>query len=191
MAKYDWKQLEKEYILSDYKSVKEFLRNKNIKSNGNTNKQTKGWSEKKAIKEQRKSNKTVEKVIEKQSEKEAQQIADIKSIANELALNVLKANTELNKHIAKSKTKTKTVTYDPKALKPSKEVTKEQEEVNEYISIIDRQGLKMLASALKDLNEILANKKENDTNNINQNIQNIAYLINNPKKVRTEDDLNE
>lgn len=191
MAKYDWKQLEKEYILSDYKSVKEFLRNKNIKSTGNTNKQTKGWSEKKAIKEQRKSNKTVEKVIEKQSEKEAQQIADIKSIANELALNVLKANTELNKYIAKSKTKTKTVTYDPKALKPSKEVTKEQEEVNEYISIIDRQGLKMLASALKDLNEILANKKENDTNNINQNIQNIAYLINNPKKVRTEDDLNE
>ena len=83
------------------------------------------------------------------------------------------------------------MTYDPKALKPSKEVTKEQEEVNEYISIIDRQGLKMLASALKDLNEILANKKENDTNNINQNIQNIAYLINNPKKVRTEDDLNE
>ena len=191
MAKYDWKQLEKEYILSDYKSVKEFLRNKNIKSTGNTNKQTKGWSEKKAIKEQRKSNKTVEKVIEKQSEKEAQQIADIKSIANELALNVLKANAELNKHIAKSKIKTKTVTYDSKALKPSKEVTKEQEEVNEYISIIDRQGLKMLASALKDLNEILANKKENDTNNINQNIQNIAYLINNPKKVRTEDDLNE
>lgn len=103
MAKYDWKQLEKEYILSDYKSVKEFLRNKNIKSTGNTNKQTKGWSEKKAIKEQRKSNKTVEKVIEKQSEKEAQQIVDIKSIANELALNVLKANAELNKHIAKSK----------------------------------------------------------------------------------------
>lgn len=191
MAKYDWKQLEKEYILSDYKSVKEFLRNKNIKSTGNTNKQTKGWSEKKAIKEQRKSNKTVEKVIEKQSEKEAQQIADIKSIANELALNVLKANTELNKHIAKSKTKTKTVIYDSKALKPSKEVTKEQEEANEYIGIIDRQGLKMLSSALKDLNEILVDKKGNDTNNINQNIQNIAYLINNPKKVRIEDDLNE
>lgn len=28
MAKYDWKQLEKEYILSDYKSVKEFLKKK-------------------------------------------------------------------------------------------------------------------------------------------------------------------
>ena len=81
--------------------------------------------------------------------------------------------------------------YDSKALKPSKEVTKEQEEANEYIGIIDRQGLKMLSSALKDLNEILVDKKGNDTNNINQNIQNIAYLINNPKKVRIEDDLNE
>lgn len=191
MAKYDWKQLEKEYILSDYKSVSAFLKDKNIKQNGSTKKSTKGWKNKKVLKEEQKSTKIIEKVIEKESEKEAQQIADIKSIANELAFNVLKANSELNRHIARSKTKTKTVTYDPKALKPSKEVTKEQEEVNEYISIIDRQGLKMLASALKDLNEILANKKENDTNNINQNIQNIAYLINNPKKVRTEDDLNE
>lgn len=33
--------------------------------------------------------------------------------------------------------------------------------------IVDRQGLKMLASALKDLNEILVNKNENDTTDIN------------------------
>ena len=70
MAKYDWKQLEKDYILSEYKSVKEFLRSKDIKSTGNTNKQTKGWAEKKATKEQQKSNKIVEKVIEKEIEKE-------------------------------------------------------------------------------------------------------------------------
>lgn len=70
MAKYDWKQLEKEYILSEYKSVKGFLRSKDIKSTGNTNKQTKGWAEKKAIKGQQKSNKIVEKVIEKEIEKE-------------------------------------------------------------------------------------------------------------------------
>lgn len=168
MAKYDWEQLKREYILSDHKSVKEFLRSKDIKSTGNTNKQTKGWAKKKATIERKKSNKTVEKVIEKQSEKEAQQIVNIKSIANELAVNVLKANTELNKHIAKSKTKTKTVTYDHKALKPAKEVTEEQEKINEYISIIDRQGLKMLTSALKDLNDILLNKEENNNENLNK-----------------------
>lgn len=168
MAKYNWKQLEKEYILSDYKSVSSFLKNKGISINGSTKKSTKGWKNKKVLKEEQKSTKIIEKTIEKEAEREAQQIADIKSIANELALNILKANTELNKHIAKSKTKTKIVTYDKKTLKPSKEVTKEQEEVNEYISIIDKQGLKMLASALKDLNEILVNKEENNNENLNK-----------------------
>lgn len=64
-------------------------------------------------------------------------------------------------------------------------------EGNKKKGLIDKKGLKQLTSALKDLNEILADKKENDFSNINNNIQNIANLINNPKKVRTEDDLNE
>lgn len=182
MAKYNWKQLEKEYILSDYKSVSSFLKNKGISINGSTKKSTKGWKNKKALKEEQKSTKIIEKTIEKEAEKEAQQIADIKFIANELALNILKANTELNKHTAKSKTKTKTVIYNPKALKPSKEVTKEIEEVNEYISIIDRQGLKMLTSALKDLNEILTDKQgnnETDLNNAKEVLIKIKEVANN------------
>lgn len=191
MAKYDWKQLEKEYILSDYKSVKEFLENKNMKYNGNARDKTKGWTEKRVTKQEEKSNKTVEKTIEKESENEAQQIADLKSIANDLALNIIKANSQLETYIVKKKKKTKTVKYDYKVGKPQEETTTENEEIETMDGIVDRQGLKMLASALKDLNEILVDKKENDINNINQNIQNIAYLINNPKKVRTEDDLNE
>ena len=165
MAKYNWKQLEKEYILCDYKSVKEFLENKNMKYNGNARDKTKGWTEKRVTKQEEKSNKTVEKTIEKESEKEAQQIVDIKSIANDLALNIIKANKETNLYIDNN--------------------GKEQK------GLIDRKGLKQLTSALKDLNEILTDKKENDFSNINQNIQNIAYLINNPKPVRTEDDINE
>lgn len=51
MAKYDWKQLEKEYILGDCKSVSSFLRNKQIPNNRNTQRQTKGWREKKTVKE--------------------------------------------------------------------------------------------------------------------------------------------
>ena len=165
MAKYNWKQLEKEYILSDYKSVSAFLRDKGIEQNGNTYKNTKGWKSKKEEKEEKKSSKTIEKIIERESKKEAQQIVDIKSIANDLALNIIKANKETNLYIDNN--------------------GKEQK------GLIDRKGLKQLTSALKDLNEILTDKKENDFSNINQNIQNIAYLINNPKPVRTEDDINE
>lgn len=160
MAKYDWKQLEKEYVLSDYKSVSAFLRDKGIKATGNTNKQTKGWNNKKAKKEQKKGNKIIEKVIEKESEKEAQQIADIKSIANDLALNIIKANSQLETYIVKNKKKTKKVKYDYKVSKPNKEEITENEEIETMQGIVDRQGLKMLASALKDLNEIIGENKE-------------------------------
>ena len=150
-----------------------------------------GWKEKKVLKEDKKSTKTIEKTIEKESEKEAQQIVDIKSIANDLALNIIKANSQLETYIVRNKKKTKKVKYDYKVSKPSEEETTEEESLECMEGIIDRQGLKMLASALKDLNEILTDKKENNFSNINQNIQNIAYLINNPQKVRTEDDIDE
>lgn len=160
MAKYDWKQLEKEYILSDYKSVSAFLKDKNIKNNGTTRKYTSGWKDKKRQKEDRKATKTIEKVTEKEAEKEAQQIVDIKSIANDLALNIIKANSQLETYIVKKKKKTKKVKYDYKVSKPSEEETTENEEIETMDGIIDRQGLKMLASALKDLNEIIGDNKE-------------------------------
>lgn len=167
MAKYDWKQLEKEYILSDYKSVRDFCKNKGINYNGNTQQQTKGWNEKKEEKELQKSYKTVAKVIEKESEKEAQQIVDIKSIANDLALNIIKANSQLETYIVKNKKKTKTVTYDYKVGKPQKETTTENEEIETMEGIVDRQGLKMLASALKDISDILVDKNQDNERNLN------------------------
>lgn len=162
MAKYDWKQLEKEYILSEYKTVADFLKFKGISRNGSTQKNTKGWNNKKVNKELRKSEKVIEKVIEKESEKEAQQIVDLKSIANDLALNIIKANTQLEQYIVKNKKKTKKVTYDYKVAKPEKETIEEKESIEVLKGVVDRQGLKMLTSALKDLNDILDVKEGNN-----------------------------
>ena len=67
MAKYDWKQLEKEYILSDHKSVSSFLRSKEIPNNRNTQRQTKGWKEKKTVKERQKGGKNDRKNYWKRS----------------------------------------------------------------------------------------------------------------------------
>lgn len=164
MAKYDWKQLEKEYILSDYKSVSSFLKDKGISINGSTKKSTKGWKNKKVLKEEQKSTKVIEKVLEKESEKEANEIIQVKDVANDLLSKIVQANNELNKHLAKHKTKVKAVIYDKKTSKPSKEVITEQEEIKDYISIIDRKGLKELTSALKDINDILTNKNEEGNN---------------------------
>lgn len=167
MAKYDWKQLEKEYILSDYKSINAFLKDKGISRNKTTNIQTKEWNIKKHQKDIKKTSKTVEKTIEKEAEKEAQQIVDVKSIANDLALNIIKANSQLETYIIKKKKKTKTIKYDYKVSKPQEETTTENEEIETMNGIIDRQGLKMLASALKDLSEILTDKQENNKTDLN------------------------
>ena len=57
---------------------------------------------------------------------------------------------------------TKKVKYDYKISKPKEEEITENEEINTMEEIIDRQGLKMLASALRDLNEIIGEDKETD-----------------------------
>ncbi len=164
MAKYDWKQLEKEYILSNYKSVSSFLKDKGIKSNGSTKNRTKGWKNKKVLKEEQKSTKIIEKVLEKESEKEANKIIQVKDVANDLLSKIVQANNELNMHIARNKKKTKTVEYNYDMCKPSKEIIDEEEEIRSYIDIIDRKGLKELTSALKDLNDILNNKSGAENN---------------------------
>lgn len=167
MSKYDWKQLEKEFILSDYKTVSAFFKDKEINNNSYARNKTKNWKEKKRQNTDKKVTKTIEKVTEKESEKEAQQIVDIKSIANDLALNLIKANKQLEKYMVKNKKKTKTVKYDYMVGKPQEEMITENEEIETMEGIVDRQGLKMLASALKDLNDILNDKQDDNSQNNN------------------------
>lgn len=165
MAKYDWKQLEKEYILSEYKSVSQFIKSKEMPYNGTTKNKTKGWTEKKRLKQDQKATKIIEKVIEEESKKEANKIIQVKDVANDLLAKIVQANNELDKHIVTNKTKTKTVQYDYKCNKPKKETIEEKEQKTSFIDIIDRQGLKQLTSALKDLNDII-NNKQNEPENI-------------------------
>lgn len=154
--KYDWKRLENEFILSDYKSVSAFLKNKGIKATGNTNKQTKGWNEKRAKKEQEKSRKIIEKVTEEESKKEAQQIVDINMVAKKLLNKTSEAIEQLNLHVDMFG--------------------------NKKESIIDRGDIKKLSSALKDLYDILkkeeGGKEENTTPQININIVDNSNLEN-------------
>lgn len=172
MAKYDWSQLEKEYILGNYKSVSSFLKEKGIKNNGTTRKYTTGWNTKRRQKEDKKKTKTIEKVTEKEAEKEAEKVIKVKDVANDLLLKIVLASNELNKHIAKNKSKKKTVVYNLLTNKPANETVEEKEVIKSYISIIDRKGLKELTSALKDINDIINNKQNDD-----ENTQSLAEAI--------------
>lgn len=139
MAKYDWIALEKEYILSDYKSVSAFLKDKNISMNGSTKNKTKGWKNKKVLKENEKSTKIIEKVIEKESTKEANKIIKINDVATNLLKKVMEATNELNIHMDMFG--------------------------KQHKGIVDRSDIKKLTSALKDLKEIIPDKTVEEEDN--------------------------
>ena len=141
MAKYDWKDLEKEYITGKYNTVSSFLKEKGIPDNGNTRKKIKGWKNKKVVVEEKKSVKTLEKIIEKQSEKEANEIISITSVADALLKKVNDAVKELNIHVDMFG--------------------------NQHESVVDRNDLKKLTSALKDIDDVLKDKnKANDVEDL-------------------------
>lgn len=139
MAKYDWIALEEEYILSDYKSVSAFLKDKGINNNGTTRKHTSGWKDKKRQKEDKKKTKTIEKVIEKESEKDAKTIVKLNDVAEELLKKVMEATRQLNIHVDMFG--------------------------NQHSSIVDRSDVKKLTSALKDLKDIIPQKEEEKEDN--------------------------
>lgn len=145
--KYDWIALEKEFITSDYKSVSAFLKDKGIKRNGSTQKAVKGWNEKRVQKELKKSSKTIEKVIEIESTKEAENIVNLKNISDKLARKIEQAITELDQDVIQIKTRTK------KNI-PNGETIREVYGKTVIKTITDRKGLRDLAAALKDLNDI-------------------------------------
>lgn len=141
MAKYDWKNLKKEYITGKYNTVSSFLKEKGIPNNGNTKKATKGWKNGKALIEERKSTKTIEKIIEKQAEKDANEAITISSVADALLKKVNDAVKELNTHVDVFG--------------------------NKHDGIIDRNDLKKLTSALKDIDDVLKDKnKANDVEDL-------------------------
>lgn len=141
MVKYDWKNLKKEYLLSGNITVSSFLRSKNIPYNAQTRKMSRGWRNEKSQNEDIKVAKTVEKIIEKQAEKEANEAITISTVADALLKKVNEAVKELNIHLDVFG--------------------------NQHSSIVDRNELKKLTSALKDIDDVLKDKnKSNDVEDL-------------------------
>lgn len=81
MAKYNWQQLEQEYILGDYTSVVDFLKEKGITRNGHTQQIVKGWKKNKVQKEKIRSAKVIEKVIEQESNNKAKELITVNEVS--------------------------------------------------------------------------------------------------------------
>ena len=156
----DWKKIKTEYITTDtsYRKLaqKYGIHYKVISERG----KAENWVE---LRSQHR-DKTLTKTLGKISEKQADKMSRIDDLADKLLEKLEQAITELDLQLYKHTDKTKTIEYDNdrRPDKPTKEVVHEEEKLLEVKSIVDRQGLKQIASALKDIKEVKMLRSELD-----------------------------
>ena len=156
----NWKKIKTEYITTDtsYRKLAEKygIHYKVISERG----KAEGWVE---LRSQHR-DKTITKALGKISDRQADKMARIDDLADQLLDKLERAITELDLQLCTHTDKTKTIEYDNdrRPDKPTKEIVHEEEKVLEMRSIVDRQGLKQIASALKDIKEVKMLRSELD-----------------------------
>ena len=160
----DWKRIKAEYIAggTSYRKLAE--------KNGvsfNTLK-TRAKEEQWYKLRQQKDHKTTTKVVEALSEKDAEETVDklsrVADLTDKLLDKLEQAISELDVQLYKQVEKTKVIEYknSKRPDKPTKETIHEEEKVIEIKTIVDRSGLKAIASSLRDIKEIQMLKSELD-----------------------------
>ena len=106
----------------------------------------------------------VAKTLETCGEMQVERIKRIHNATDELLSKIEQAIAELNIVLNTKTKKTKIIEYNnfDRPDKPTKEIIDEEIEVVETSSIVDRTGLKAIASALKDIKEIQMLKSDAD-----------------------------
>ena len=124
-------------------------------------------------------NKTITKAVDKMSRKKADKMARIDDLADKLLEKLERAITELDLQLYKHTDKTKVIEYnnDLRPDKPTKETIHEEEKLLEAKSIVDRQGLKQIASALKDIKEVKMLRSELDKQEQEARIANLRKQV--------------
>ena len=172
----DWQAIKTEYITTDtsYRKLAEKygIHYKVISERG----KAEGWVE---LRSQHR-DKTLTKTLDKISNKQADKMARIDKLTDKLLDKLEQAITELDLQLAKHTDKTKTIEYnnDRRPDKPTREVVHEEEKLLEVKSIVDRQGLKQIASALKDIKEVKMLRSELDRQEQEARIDNLRKQAN-------------
>ena len=156
----DWQAIKTEYITTDT-SYRKLAQKHGVSYQAICHRsKDEGWI---ADREQH-TNKTVSKAIDKISNKKVDKMARIDSLTDKLLDKLEQAIEELDLQLAKHTDKTKIIEYNYDLMpgKPTKETLHEEEKLLEVKSIVDRQGLKQIASALKDIKEVKMLRSELD-----------------------------
>lgn len=156
----DWNAIKTEYITTNtsYRKLAEKYGVSRVQI-GNVGRDE-GWVE---LRRQH-LDKTLTKSLAADSKKKAEKMARIDDLADKLLEKLEQAITELDLHLFKHTDKTKVIEYNNSLRpdKPTKETIHEEEKLLEVKSIVDRQGLKQIAAALKDLKEVKMLRSELD-----------------------------
>ena len=104
------------------------------------------------------------KMLELEAKKRARQVTQVGKIADKLLKKLSKAVDELDLTLVQDVHKTKTIEYnnEKRPDKPTKEIVDEKATISKVSSIVDRNGLKAITSALADVQKILGIKSELD-----------------------------
>lgn len=178
----DWQTIKTEYITTEtsYRKLaqKYGIHYKVISERGKNEK----WVE---LRSQHR-DKTLTKTLNKISTQAADKLARIDGLADKLLVKLEQAITELDLQLYKQTDKTKVIEYnnDRRPDKPTKETIHEEEKLVEARSLIDRQGLKQIASALKDIKEVKMLRSELDRQEQEARIANLQ------KQAEKDDDNN-
>lgn len=157
----DWNAIKTEYITDESSSYRKLAKKYGVSLTAITHRAKKeNWAEKKA----QFKDKLITKNIEKISKKKSDKMARINDITDKLLAKIERAVEELDIVLYKSVEKIKEIEYnnEERPDKPTKEIIHEEENVNEVHTIVDRKGLKDIASALRDIKEIQMLKTELD-----------------------------
>lgn len=157
----DWKSIRNEYITDESSSYRKLAKKYGVSLTAITNKaKQENWVEKR----RQFKDKTTTKTIEVLSDRSADKLTRVMDITDKLLDKLEKAVEELDIQLFKDVVKTKEIEYNHKLRpdKPTKETIHEEEKVIEVKSIVDRSGIKAIASALRDIKEVQMLKTELD-----------------------------
>ena len=179
----DWKKVKTEYITDDASSYTKLSEKYGISRSTIANRAGReGWAKEK----ERYHNELVTKTIASVGKKQLDKMARIQDVTDKLLAKLERAIDELDLQIVKNVHRTKVIEYNnyERPDKPTKEVVDETEEIGEFTTIIDRAGLKAVASALRDIKEVQMLRTELDKREQEARIAN----LNRQAAVKDDDD---
>lgn len=136
---------------------------------------------------QQQASKVLSKTLAVATKKKVDRLTRIQDATDKLLDKIEQAIDELDRHLVTESKKVKVIEYNnaDRPDKPTKETITENEKLIEYRSLIDKAGLKQIASALKDIKEVQMLKDELDRREQEARIANLQ------RQAEGEDDDNE